>query len=453
MVPMIVPIMILILLGSIVLFFMISAIRSKHKKENTGKIKVKDRDSILKEANRKLAANPKDPQALLALADLHYNEGDYQKAVKSYGVLLNLTGLNNDLDEASINLRYGLSCMQCKNYNEAYESLMLAKSSKPENFELNFNLGKLEYLKKNYEKAHFYLKNSLQKQPDHSESLKYMGQSLYRMKRYRDSVKFLKQNMVNAPDDKESLFALARAYYELGQHEMALKIFTHLRPDPFWGPNAALYSGTIHTKKKEMDEAIIDYEIGLKHKSIKPELHLEILYRLAETHNQMGDIPTALDYLRQISTMKPGYKNVKELISKYSELSANRNLQTYLMAPSSEFISLCRRITVEIFQNAKIKVNDVTVIQNAYVDILVEVKARKWEDLVLFRFNRSDGQLGELFVRELYAKAKEMHAGRGFCLTPGTFTQAAVSFVEARLIDLISKDDLMALLKKVKNYN
>jgi len=453
MIPTIVPVVILVLLASLILFFVISAFKNRKQPEETGIKKVKDRDSILKEANRKLAANPKDNQALLALADLHYNEGNYQKAMKSYSVLLDHVGLNPELDESSINLHYGLSCMQCKNYSEAYKALMIYRSTSPNDFEVNSNLGKLEYLNKNYEKAHYYLKQALSHQPDHHESQKYMGQSLYRMKRYREAVGFLKQTMVNAPDDKESLFALARAYYEMGQHDMALKIFSHLRPDPLWGPSAALYSGTIHTKKKDLDQAILDYEIGLKHKDIRMELKTEILYRLAETNNQRGELSLALGYLNQISAINPGYKNVKELIKKYSELSANRNLQIYMMAPSSEFISLCRRITVEIFKDAKIKVNDVSVHQDTYVDILVDVKARKWEDVVLFRFNRSEGQIGEIFVRDLYAKTKELRAGQGFCLTPGSFSQAAVSFVEARLIDLIDKSELMKLLKNVRSYN
>lgn len=453
MIPTIVPVVILVLLGSLILFFLISALRNRKQPEETGIKKVKDRDSILKEANRKLAANPKDTQALLSLADLHYNEGNYQKAMKSYSVLLDHAGLNPELDEASINLHYGLSCMQCKNYSEAYKALMIYRTNSPNDFEVNSNLGKLEYLNKNYEKAHYYLKQALAHQHDHHESLKYMGQSLYRMKRYREAVSFLKQTMVNAPDDKESLFALARAYYEMGQHDMALKIFSHLRPDPLWGPSAALYSGTIHTKKKDLDQAILDYEIGLKHKEIRLELKTELLYRLAETNNQRGELSLALGYLNQISAINPGYKNVKDLVKKYSELSANRNLQIYMMAPSSEFISLCRRITVEIFKDAKIKVNDVTVHQDTYVDILVDVKARKWEDVVLFRFNRSEGQIGEIFVRDLYAKTKELRAGQGYCLTPGTFSQAAVSFVEARLIDLIDKGELMKLLKNVRSYN
>ena len=54
-------------------------------------------------------------------------------------------------------------------------------------------------------------------------------------------------------------------------------------------------------------------------------------------------------------------------------------------------------------------------------------------------------------MRELYAHIKEVHAGRGFCLSAGKFTEEAEKFVEARLIDLLPKAKLVKLLNKVKN--
>ncbi len=77
------------------------------------------------------------------------------------------------------------------------------------------------------------------------------------------------------------------------------------------------------------------------------------------------------------------------------------------------------------------------------------METAKWEDLVLFRFVRTTGQIGELILRELHSKIKESKAGKGYCLTTGTFTDEAKKFVEARLIDLLEKDRLVTILNKV----
>jgi restriction endonuclease Mrr len=62
---------------------------------------------------------------------------------------------------------------------------------------------------------------------------------------------------------------------------------------------------------------------------------------------------------------------------------------------------------------------------------------------------RTEGQVGELFIRDLYAHSKELYAGRGFCITAGNFTEEAMRFVNARLIDLVDKQQLVKILKTI----
>jgi len=52
------------------------------------KIKAKDHAQILREANRRLAQNPKDPEALAALGDVYFAEQSWDKSYKAYETLL-----------------------------------------------------------------------------------------------------------------------------------------------------------------------------------------------------------------------------------------------------------------------------------------------------------------------------------------------------------------------------
>jgi len=427
-----------------------TALSAKNKKSINGD-QAKDRDSIMKEANRRLANNPKDTEALTALADLHYSEQNYPQAMKTYGILLELCATNSRLDEQMINLRFGLSAMNARVWSEAYKSLTIARTKAPEDFDINSSLGILEYRRNNYEKSVGFLRQALKEDNSHHESLRYTGLSLFKLRRYKEAAPYLRRAATGHPDDKEVLFCLARSLFEMGQLEQGLKIFSHLRPDPEWGPQAALFSGTINRQKKMFDKAIMDFEIGLKHQQIKEDVLLELKYRLADCYNQTSQLDKALTELNDLYGIKPKYKDVAIQRKKIKELTTNQNLQTYLMAPISEFITLCRRLTLVLFPKTRIKVVDISVHKNEHVDILAEVKARKWEDLILFRFYREEGQINELSVRELYAHVKEVHAGRGFCLTAGVFTEEAQQFVEARLIDLMAKEKLMKLLNKVKD--
>jgi restriction endonuclease Mrr len=67
----------------------------------------------------------------------------------------------------------------------------------------------------------------------------------------------------------------------------------------------------------------------------------------------------------------------------------------------------------------------------------------------MFRFIRTQGAVGELIVRDFHAHLKEVKAGKGICITVGSFTEEAKRYTEARLIDLIEKDRLQAILNTV----
>ena len=436
-----------VIVGSIITLVLV---KSSAAGKSNDKYQGKSKTAVLKDANKRLASNPKDPSALMAIADLYFNDNNFGKAMKTYRMLVDLCAVNPDLDEYKINLHYGISAMEEKIYKEAYKSLMLARNTKPEDFQTNAYLGKIEFMMKKYDKAISYLLYALKIKTDHSESIKYLGMSYFKMKKYKEAVPRLNRAVSGHPDDKEALFALAISCNETGRVEHALKIFTHLRPDPVWGPKSALYSGTIHTKMRKLDKAVIDYEIGLKHENIPNEILLELKYRLAGVHSSEGRLDKALEVLKDITRIDPGYKDVQTQVRKYRELSSNKNLQVYLNAPATDFVSLCRNITNIVIKNTKVNIVDVSFTNADYVDIVAEVKAQKWEDLILYRYVRTDGLVGQIMVRDLYEKLKEHHAGRGFCFSAGGFTESAEQWVEARLIDLISKDKLIQYLNKVE---
>jgi restriction endonuclease Mrr len=67
----------------------------------------------------------------------------------------------------------------------------------------------------------------------------------------------------------------------------------------------------------------------------------------------------------------------------------------------------------------------------------------------MFRFIRSQGSVGELIVRDFHSHIKEVKAGKGICISVGVFTEEARRYTEARLIDLIEKERLTAILNTV----
>lgn len=421
---------------------------SEHKKKKK-KIKSKDRNKIIREANKRLIQNPKDYEALMALADLYFKESIYDKAMNYYNTLIDQCASNLDINEFEVTLRFGLAAFKLQNYDEAYKSLVIAFTMTEDNFELCYNLGYLEYLKKDYEKALAFFRRAQSLDPEHVQTIRFLGHSYFRNRQYTEAGEELRKAIEFEPNDKESLFALAQCHYEMGHIDHALKIFSHLRLDPKLGPNAALFSGTIHLKAYNYQKAIMDLEIGLKHINIPLEVQLELKYRLAIAYLKDGNMKRTLELLESIRDVKADYKDVLSQIDQYRELMSNKDLQTFLMSPKSEFLSLCRKIAANFFEESKAKLLNISINKNDYADILAEIHTKRWEDIVLFRFIRTTGTTGELLIRDFYTSCKDHKADRGFCITAGDFSDSAKQFVEARLIDLIDKKGIVALFRKL----
>ena len=122
----------------------------------------------------------------------------------------------------------------------------------------------------------------------------------------------------------------------------------HLRPNPEYGALSCLAAGVIHMGYGDMEKAEQDFEIGIKHSNVPPELMIEIKYRYGLCLLQGGKLDKGLSMLQEVQMMNHAYRDVSSLITRYTELKQNRNLQIYLTAGNSDFVALCRKL-VESF--------------------------------------------------------------------------------------------------------
>ena len=408
----------------------------------------KNKAAVIREATKRLAQNPNDSTALLMVGDIYFQDQDWEKAYASYAPLLDQMSGRIPSEQFEISLRYGISALKTDRFVEAKKGLLLAKNINPNHFEINYNLGYIYYIQKEYEKAVPFLRKALLTQPDNVMALKYLGYTLQSLRKYQEALPSLKKVLDVQPDNKEALFAMGECFYEVGSNDQALKIFTHLRVSPEVGSRAALYAGLIRMRAGQLEKAIEDFEIGLKHDSIPLDIMNELRYNLAAARIKTQDLQKALMQLKEIQTVSPGYKDVASLIMRYQELNQNKNLHTYLMAGQSEFVGLCRRIVSRFFPNAKVKILDISVLAT-YTDIVAEIDTSKWADLVIYRFFRSQGSVGELVLRDFHGRIKEMKAGKGICMTAGTFTEEARRFTEGRPLDLFDKNRLNKVLNAI----
>ena len=442
------PVLLALIAGAVCIILIMGArSASRHHGKNTA-VRQKSRSVIIRECTRKLSHDPHNPSALQMLADLYYGEQDWEKAYPLYNALYDASAVHPEVDPGHAALRQGICALKTGKTDEAVKGLAAAHKLSPEDYEANLYLGQLMYQKKEYEKAILCLRKARALRPEASEINESLGMAYYKSQHFKECLPFLRRVLDENPENKEALFDLASAMEEVGYSDKALKVFVHLRPDPQFGAQSCLAAGLLHERIKQYQQAVQDYEIALKLENVLPELLTTIRYRLANTYIALGNIGKGLVYLKQIQSVTPNYKDVPSLIQRYAELNSNTNLQTYLMAGTSDFVALCRKFVETYYQQANVKIEDISVAPES-IEILCKVDAVKWEDTELFRFYRSTGAVGELYIRDFHSKIRDIKCDRGFCVTAGSYTEEAHKYAEGRPIDLIEKGKLVTVLKKI----
>jgi tetratricopeptide (TPR) repeat protein len=435
-----------IVLTGIVLVIIILRLRLAFRKKHS----TKDNRLLLARLNKRLAQNPNDFSALLVLADMYFKEEQWAEAFKVYKAISEAQAGGSDADKFKVQLRYGLSALKIDDFDEAYKVFILARAFHEDNFEVNYQLGALELRKHNFQKALNILVEAHKSNHDHVLTVRDMGRAYLGLGKAKEAVVYIRQAIEQIPNDKDALFCLAEAYYSLGHVSQAQNLFTHLRTDPILGASASLFSGIIHMNLRHNEQAIQDFEIGLRHESITPEVLVDTQYRLATVYLKEREVEKALHLFKAIATTQPNYKDVETLIVKYEELNNNRNLQVYLSANTSEFIALCRKVVLGYFPHGKVKIMNITVNTGDW-DVSADVIASTLPDQseIVFRFIRSEGIVGELMIRGFHAHVKDIKATKGFCFTAGSFTDEAKHYIEARFIDLVEREQLLLLLSRL----
>lgn len=416
------------------------------------RIQKKGKSAILKEMEKKLAHDPHNVNALETIGDIYYSEKNWEKVWNVYKTLFDISTAHVEINVAKCTLRMGIAAFYLQKMEDAIASLMTSLKKDPENFDCNFYLGQALYNAGTYDKAIYCLKKARIIQPENIEVNALLGQCLFKAQKFRDCLPFLKRVLDERPDNKEVLYDMAVAMSEVGMGDKAIKVFMHLRPDPQFGAQSCLEAGKMHERNKNFQEAVKDYEIALKLQNVPDQIMLQIKYRLGNTWIQLNDISKALIYLKQVQAIKSGYKDTDQLVARYSELNQNKNLQIYLMSGTSDFVALCRKFIASYYKDSFVKVEDVQV-SSETVEIVCAIENPKWESKQLFRFYRTQNVIGDIYIREFHGKIRDAKCDQGCCVTMGSFSESAHKYTEGRPIDLIEKDELVKILKKINMFN
>lgn len=450
---MVISVLIAVIVAALFIIILMAVISAKNKepKKASDVINKKGRSAVIKEAEKKLAHDPHNVPSLQQLGELYFSEKNWEKAWSVYKTLYDISAAHVEVDQTKASLRMGIAAYQLGKIDDAVNALMIAMKKDSANYDIAYYLGMALLKKGVYDKAIYCLKRAHEINPAASAVNEPLGFAFFNLQKYKEALPFLKRVLDEHPENKEVMFDMAVAMTETGYGDKSLKIFMHLRPDPVFGAKSCLEAGRLHEKTKAFEAAIQDYEIGMKLENVDQQVMLQIKYRCANCYIAQKNISKGLTLLKQIQNVHPSFKDVNALVSRYSELNQNSNLQTYLLSGTSDFVALCRKFIQTFYPNAFVKIEDVSV-QSECVEILCTVEAGKWSDKELFRFYRTGNVVGDIYIRDFHSKIRDVKCDKGVCVTMGTFSESAHKFIEGRPVDFIEKEQLVKILKKINMF-
>lgn len=453
---MIIPVLIVIIITALFVVLLMF-IKGTSKQERSAKkrsinLQRKGSAALIKEYEKKLSHDSHNVMALEGIGDLYFEDKNWEKVWGVYKTLYDISAAHPEIDIGKSTQRMGIAALNLNRLDDAINSFLISGKKNPDSFETNFSLGKAMYLKQIYDKAVVCFKKCKLLAPENGASNEYLGMSLFKCQKYKESLPFLKKALDEHPENKELLYDMAVAMSESGHGDKAIKVFMHLRPDPQFGALSCLEAGKMHERQKDFKSAIADYEIAFKLQNVPEQTLLQLKYRCANDYIALHNISSGLALLKQIQAVKSGYKDVDNLVSRYQELNQNQNLQVYMLSGTSDFVAICRKIIQLFYKDAFVKVEDVAVATES-VEISCSVESNKWESKSLFRFYRTQTVIGDINVREFHSKMRDAKCDNGVCITMGSFSESAHKFTEGRPVDLVEKEQLSKILKKINMFS
>ena len=85
--------------------------------------KQKGRSQIIRDANRKLSQDPHNPDGLMALGELYYNERAWDKAYPLYETMMSVATIHHEIDPFKASLRQGICAVKLNKTADAFRGL------------------------------------------------------------------------------------------------------------------------------------------------------------------------------------------------------------------------------------------------------------------------------------------------------------------------------------------
>ena len=436
--------------GVLTLFIIKSFIAPRKIESVANLLKSGKNQQAIKAAKQLLTKEPHHVDGHYLLGQAYFAEGKTELALMEFKMVNQIgkfTGLCREVpfrkQAAELYRKFGQA-------EEALKEYLLLIRKEPVQADHYVAIGELFEERQMSDKALPYLQKAVELNPNHARAHLYLGILIYRKKKLLEARVELEAAVKLDPENYQAHYYLGRLLKEMHEYPTALRSLEKAQRDPEYKSKSLIEAGTCYMSMNNIDRAISTLErvINLDGNTTANEL-MYARYFLSLCYEKVRNIDSAIEQWEEIYARKPSFRDVAQKLSQYQELRNDDRMKDYLTSSPEEFEQICRAITTGL----KLEARDVK--ENPLGLEIQAVEAEKnWRSgrlmprLILFM--RDNDKIDVSIVRSLSEKMKKNNISRGIVVTSSDFARKAIEFAETRPIDLVNKDQLSAVLKKVK---
>jgi predicted TPR repeat methyltransferase/thioredoxin-like negative regulator of GroEL len=331
-------------------------------------------EHLLKIVNK----NPNQIQALMLLAQIHFQKKQYQESIDTYKKVIKVNGT---IDDAYYN------CALCYCYlnqiDNAIVYLEKTLSLKKDHVGALSQLGQIQAAKENYLQAADLFSQRLIADNTHAETWHSLGQCEFLLDKFSDSIVSLQHCIDLKPHHNEAHQDLAHAYLRNNQLDKAIKHY-HLQLEVLPNIETWYNLGVCFMFQEKKAEAETYFNTVIK----KEPQHLQAHINLAALYLAHQNIKKSIQFYQKALLIEPNNSEIKYIIDALS------GSKTPLRAPDSFVTSLFDQYAFHYDQHLTQHLN-----YQAHQQLFDLVKSDEWahHSLKITDLGCGTGLCGDLF--------------------------------------------------------
>lgn len=405
--------------------------------------------SAIRMAKQLIAKDSRSSETHYLLGNAYIMEGKPELAIMEFKRVNQIGNFGNYCPEVEFREKCSDLFEQFDQNEEALKETLVLIQLQPSMSEYYYRAGFLFEKRNKAEKAVNYYRKTIEIDKRHSNAHFRLGYILYRSKKSVEAKSELEIAVKVEPLNFEAHYYLGRLQKENHDYNGALISLERAQKDPDLKTKALVERGICYIQLTQLEKAITELERAVKlAKDPGAQETLYGRYFLALSYEKSRNIDKAIENWELIYSKKPAFRDVAEKLSQYQDLRTDDRMKDYMTASMEEFYDICKSLSSTINLNIK----DITDISNG-CQIIATDNDTRWRNAKkmpkLLWFLRIPEIVSESSVRNMHEEMKKLSVNRGILLSSSNFSKKAHDFVESRPVDLINKDKLQEMLKKI----